>query len=80
MVSAVDRRRPRLREPAAQRRAEPGAEQQREERDGQRIDRMAEQQHEPLQHRDLDQHEAGAERAEVGQPRQPAAARPAAGR
>ena len=50
-----------------------GAEQQREQRDGQRVDRMAEQQHEPLQHRHLDQHEAGAERAEVHQPREPSA-------
>ena len=34
---------------------------------------MAEQQDEPLQHRHLDQHEAGAKRAEVHQPRQPPA-------
>ena len=47
---------------------------------------MAEQQHEPLQQRHLDQHEAGAERAEVHEPAEPAARprspprRPAAGR
>ena len=34
---------------------------------------MPQQQHEILQHRDFDQHEAGAERAEVHQPREPAA-------
>ena len=51
--------------PAAPRRAEAGAEQQREQRHRQRVDRVAEQQHEPLQHRHLDQHEAGAERAEI---------------
>ena len=37
---------------------------------------MAEQQHEPLQQRDLEQHEAGAQRAEVGEPRAPARPRP----
>ena len=63
-------------EPPAPRGAEAGAEQQREERDRQRIHRVAEQQHEPLQHRHLDQHEAGAERAEVREPRQPPRGRP----
>ena len=36
---------------------------------------MAEQQHEALQHRDLDQHEARAERAEVDEPRPATGAR-----
>ena len=59
--------------PAAQRGADAGAQQQREQRHRQRVHRVAEQQHEPLQHRHLDQHEAGAERAEVDEPRQPSA-------
>jgi hypothetical protein len=40
---------------------------------------VAEQQHEALQHRDLDEHEAGAERPEVEQPSDPAGRPVAAG-
>ena len=46
--------------------AQAGAEQQREERHRERVHRVAEQQHEALQQRDLDQHERAAEAREVG--------------
>ena len=64
------------RDASADQAADAGAEQQREERDRERIHRMAEQQHELLEQRDLEQHEARTERAEVGEPRRPARARP----
>ena len=59
---------------AADEAADAGAEQHGKQRDGQRVDRMAEQQHEPLQQRHLDEHEAGAQHAEVSEPARPVAA------
>src|SRR6478752_4796596 len=44
----------------------------RKERHRQRVNRVAEQQHEPLQQRYLEQHEAGPECTEVRQPGKPA--------
>ena len=72
---AVDRTSVASSQPPAPGRADAGAEQQREQRHRQRIDGVAEQQHEPLQDRHLDQHEARAERAEIQQPREPPRAR-----
>ena len=66
-------------DPPAQHAAEAGAEQQREQRHRQRVDRMAEQQHEALQQRDLDQHERAAEAGEVGERSKPAGAERSAG-
>ena len=43
----------------------PGRHEQRRERDGERVGRIAEELHEPLDHRDLEEHEAETERGEV---------------
>ena len=59
------------RDPAAQEAPEAGAQQQREQRHGQRVDRMSKQQNEALEQCDLEQHEAGAEGAEVDRANDP---------
>ena len=52
-------------EALAQQRAEPGGDEDRRERHRERIRRIAEEPHEPLDHRDLEEHEAEPERGEV---------------